>query len=61
MKTLMSMMRLMINKFKIDIDLNIIFICKSIRMALRKIQENPEAFRINIRKELDKVLENEKN
>ena len=45
---------------KIDIDLNIYFICKSIRMSLRKI-DNSELFRSNIRKKLDEKLNNEKN
>jgi len=45
---------------KIDIDLNIYFIYKSIRMSLRKI-DNSELFRSNIRKKLDEKLNNEKN
>ena len=48
------------HKNKIDIDLNISILCKSITMSLTKI-ENVEAFRENIRKQLDKFLQNEKN
>jgi DNA-directed RNA polymerase subunit M/transcription elongation factor TFIIS len=45
---------------KIDIDLNIYLICKSIKMSIRKI-ENPELFRNNIRNKLNEILKNEKN
>jgi transcription elongation factor S-II len=48
------------NKNKIDIDLNIITIIKSIRMSIRKI-DNSELFRSNIRKKIDEKLHNEKN
>ena len=48
------------NKIKIDIDLNITYVCKSINMPLPKI-EKPEIFRSNIRQKIDGVLKNEKN
>jgi len=47
-------------KNKIDIDLNIILLCKSIRMSHYKIDDS-ELFRGNIRKKLDDILHNEKH
>jgi DNA-directed RNA polymerase subunit M/transcription elongation factor TFIIS len=44
---------------KIDIDLNINLICKSINMLLRTI-EKPDHFRGNIRKKINEKLNNEK-
>ena len=45
---------------KIDIDLNIKTICKSIRMSIRTI-ETPDNFRNNVKKQLDNLLKDEKN
>jgi len=56
----MIMIQIVIKINKIDIDLNICIICKSINMSSRKI-ENPDLFRSNIRKKLDEILKNEKN
>lgn len=54
------MIQIVIKINKIDIDLNICIICKSINMSSRKI-ETPDLFRSNIRKKLDEILKNEKN
>jgi DNA-directed RNA polymerase subunit M/transcription elongation factor TFIIS len=45
---------------KIDIDLNTIYIYKSIMSTLRKV-ENPELFRSNIKNKLNEIIQNEKH